>query len=440
MIETTRNNRAGKNWAGNIEYSAANFHEPTSVDELAALVAKLDRLRVLGTRHSFNTIADSDANLISLARLPPRIEIDIAGQTVTVGVNVPYGMLTRHLHQHGFALHNLGSLPHISVIGACATATHGSGVGNRNLTSAVSSMTLIRADGETITISRAKDPDVFNGAAVHMGALGVVTHVTLDILPTYTMRQTVYEHLQLSRLAQDFDAIIGGGYSVSLFTTWEDDMIDQVWLKEVVDESSSVESDTVYFGARAATHPLHPIRTVSPENCTTQLGIPGTWYERLPHFRYDAVPSVGDELQSEYFVARADAPAALDALYAIRDSIAPCLLISEIRAVASDEFWMSPCYGRDSIALHFTWKPDWQAVRDLLPKLEAALAPFAPRPHWGKLFSFLSSSPLQGSPSPVPAALRSTYPRYEDFVELANKYDPGGKFRNPFLNWALFTG
>lgn len=427
MIESIQRNRAGKNWAGNIEYSAQNFHEPTSVDELAALITKLDRLRVLGTRHSFNTIADSDADLISLARIPPEIEIDVAGKTVTVGINVPYGMLTRHLHQHGFALHNLGSLPHISVIGACATATHGSGVGNRNLTSAVSSMTLIRADGETMTISRAKDPDTFNGAAVHLGALGVVTHVTLDLVLTYTMRQTVYENLQLSQLAQDFDAIIGGGYSVSLFTTWGGD-IDQVWLKEVITESSSVESETMYFGARAATHPLHPIRTVSPENCTTQLGIPGTWYERLPHFRYDSIPSVGDELQSEYFIARSDAPAALDVLYALRESIAPCLLISEIRAVAGDEFWMSPCYGRDSIALHFTWKPNWSALRNLLPKLEAALVPFAARPHWGKLFSFL------------PTALRSLYPRYADFIMLANQYDPSGKFCNPFLNWALFAG
>jgi xylitol oxidase len=439
MIESIQRNRAGKNWAGNIEYSAGNFHEPTSVDELAVLVAKLERLHVLGTRHSFNTIADSDANLISLARIPPKIEIDTADKTVAVGVNVPYGMLTRHLHQHGFALHNLGSLPHISVIGACATATHGSGVRNRNLTSAVSSMTLIRADGEIVTISRAKDPDTFNGAAVHMGALGVVTLVTLDLLPTYTMRQTVYENLQLSRLAHDFDAIIGGGYSVSLFTTWEDDTIDQVWLKEVVTESSSAEADTMYFGARAAKHPLHPIRTVSPENCTAQLGIPGTWYERLPHFRYDAIPSAGNELQSEYFVARSDAPAALYALYALRASIAPCLLICEIRAVAGDRFWMSPCYERDSVALHFTWKLDWQAVRDLLPKLEAALAPFVTRPHWGKLFSFLATKPSQGSSSTVSTTLRSVYPHYKDFVQLVSVYDPEGKFRNPFLNWALFT-
>jgi alditol oxidase len=433
MIETTQNNTAGRNWAGNIEYSAANFHEPTSVGELAELVGRLDRLRVLGTRHSFNTIADSDANLISLARIPPEIEIDMAGKTVTVGMNVPYGMLARHLHQHSFALHNLGSLPHISVIGACATATHGSGVGNRNLTSAVSSMTLIRADGETITISRADDPDTFNGAAVHMGALGVVTHVTLDLLPTYAVRQTVYEDLPVRRLVQDFEAIMGGGYSVSLFTTWEGDTIDQVWLKEVVTENSSVEADIMYFGARAAAYPLHPIRTFSPENCTTQLGIPGTWYERLPHFRYDAVPSAGDELQSEYFVARSDAPAALDVLYALREAIAPCLLVSEIRAVAGDDFWMSPCYERDSIALHFTWKPDWHRVRDLLPKLESALAPFAARPHWGKLFSFFPAN------SSVPTALRSLYPRYADFVGLANTYDAAGKFRNPFLNWMLFT-
>jgi alditol oxidase len=435
MSESIQKNAAGRNWAGNIEYSAANFYEPASVDELAALVAKLDRLRVLGTRHSFNTIADSDANLISLARIPPEIKIDAAGKTVTVGMNVPYGMLASHLDQHGFALHNLGSLPHISVIGACATATHGSGVGNRNLTSAVLSMTLIQPDGETITISRAEQPDIFNGALVHMGALGVVTHVTLELLPTYTVRQTVYENLPVSRLARDFDAIMAEGYSVSLFTTWEGDTIDQVWLKEVLTENSSVETETMYFGARAAAYPLHPIRTFSPENCTLQMGIPGAWYERLPHFRYDAVPSAGDELQSEYFIARSDAPAALDVLYALRESIAPCLLISEIRAVARDEFWMSPCYERDSIALHFTWKPDWHAVRDLLPKLEAALTPFTPRPHWGKLFSFLPAS----SPFTAPTALRSLYPRYADFVGLANIYDPGGKFRNPFLNWVLFT-
>jgi alditol oxidase len=410
------------NWAGNYEFNARALHKPESLDELQQLVAQHDKIKVLGSRHSFNSIADTTENLVSFENLPPFISLDPDQQTVTVGPKVTYGMLSPVLHEAGFALHNLGSLPHISVIGACATATHGSGVSNKNLAAAVSAIEFIAANGEIVALSRDKDGDTFNGAVVNLGALGVVIRMTLDVLPTFSMRQTIYETLPLVQAVESFEKIMGGAYSVSLFTDWRGDNVNQVWLKQHLNEG---ESPTDFYGALAASHLLHPIVEMSPENCTYQLGTVGAWHERLPHFRIDAMPSAGNELQTEYFVASDQALAALQAINAIRDHISPHLLISEIRTIAADDMWMSTCYQRNSVAFHFTWKQDWPAVRQVLPTIESALAPFNARPHWGKLFTMPS------------AQIQRLYPRFADFCELIKRYDPHGKFRNAFLDEIL---
>src|SRR6185437_9936106 len=126
-------------------------------------------------------------------------------------------------------------------------------------------------------------------------------------------------------------------------------------------------------------------------NCTEQMGVRGPWYERLPHFRMGFLPSAGDELQSEYFVSRHHAVEAILAVERLREEITPHLLITEIRAIAADDLWLSPCYKRPSIAIHFTWKPDWNPVKRVLPLIERELASFSARPHWGKLFTMPES-------------------------------------------------
>jgi alditol oxidase len=414
------------NWAGNLEYGTDRLYPAQSLEQVQQFVKQHSRLKVLGTRHCFNHIADSVDGFLSMPSMDKAIALDRQARTVTVEAGIRYGQLCPHLDEQGFALHNLASLPHISIAGACTTGAHGSGVRNGNLSTAVSELEFVLASGELLTLSRQRDGDSFPGAVVGLGALGVITKVTLEVQPRYTMRQYVYENLPLNQLKDHFDDIVSSAYSVSLFTDWQKQRINEVWLKIRLDDSKSADAPQEFYGARRATKNLHPIAELSAENCTEQMGVPGPWYERLPHFRMGFTPSAGKELQSEYFIPRQHAVEAILAVEKLRDQVSPHLMISEIRTIAADDLWMSPCYKRDNVALHFTWKPDWPAVRALLPAIEKELAPFQPRPHWGKLFTL------------SPAQLRSGYEKLGDFVELCRRYDPKGKFRNEFLNRNVF--
>jgi xylitol oxidase len=340
---------------------------------------------------------------------------------VTVEAGITYGELGQHLHANGYALGNMASLPHISIAGACATATHGSGTANGNLATAVSRLELVDAAGEVITLSRGEDGDRFHGAVVSLGALGVVTKLTLDIEETFDVAQAVYLDLPMQKLEQGFNEIMASGYSVSLFTSWSRRMIDQVWIKQRVETSRAAEPAREFLGAPLARQNVHPVAGESAENVTDQMGIPGPWHERLPHFRMGFTPSSGDELQSEYFVPVAAAYDAIMALEALHERITPHLLISEIRTIAGDHLWLSPCYRGACVSLHTTWKPDRDAVVSLLPLIERALEPFGAVPHWAKLFTM------------APAVVQSRYERLADFRALLREYDPAGKFRNDFL-------
>lgn len=415
-----------ENWAGNITFGTGNVHAPGSIDEVRETVKSCAKLRAQGTRHSFNTIADSNANLISLKRLDS-IEIDDRARTVTVGAGVTYGKLAPVIDARGYALHNLASLPHISVAGAVATGTHGSGLHNGNLSTAVSGLEVVTADGEVARLSREKDDDRFLGSVVSLGALGVVTRVTLDLLPTYQVAQSVYHNLSFDKLHDHFEEVFGAGYSVSLFTDWQNHRATQVWIKRKLAPGDKNEWAREFFGATLATEKLHPIEGHSAEACTEQQGIPGPWYERLPHFKLEFTPSSGRELQTEYFVPRDRGYEAILAVEKLRDKITPHLFVTELRTISPDHLWMSMAYQRPSLAIHFTWKPEWPEVRQILPQIEAQLAPFEPRPHWGKLFT------LPGS------QLQSRYARLAEFKAQVAHYDPQGKFRNEFLSKNLYT-
>ena len=415
-----------KNWAGNLEYGTERLYTAQSVERAQQFVKEQSHLKVLGTRHCFNAIADSPDQFLSLQSLDREIGLERQARTVTVEAGIRYGQLCPHLDEQGFALHNLASLPHISIAGACSTGTHGSGVGNGNLSTAVSELEFVPGSGDVLKLSRPRDGDTFRGAVVGLGALGVITKVTLEVQPRYKMHQYVYENLPLSQTKEHFDAIVSSAYSVSLFTDWQKQRINELWLKSRVEEGKSVDAPEEFYGAKRATKNLHPIAELSAENCTEQMGVPGPWYERLPHFRMGFTPSAGNELQTENFVPREQAVDAILAVERLRDQISPHLMISEIRTIAADDLWMSPCYRRASVAIHFTWKPEWPAVQRLLPVIEKELAPFQPRPHWGKLFTI------------SPAQLRAAYERLPEFVELCRKYDPKGKFRNEFLSRNIF--
>lgn len=414
------------NWAGNYEYRASQLHKPRSAEEVRTLIKKLDLQKALGSRHCFNDIADSPLHQISTENLNEIGPVNEEALTITVGAGARYGDFAPGLHERGYALHNLASLPHISVAGACATATHGSGIGIGNLATAVSGLRMVAGSGEILELSREKDKLVLDAMVVNLGALGIVTELTLDLQKTYEVRQDVFQGLPLESLRENFDEIMAAGYSVSLFTDWQDQRISQVWIKSRMD-AEPVNFGNGFYGAKAATKDLHPITRLSAENCTAQMGVPGPWFERLPHFKMGFTPSSGEELQSEFFVPREHAVDAILALEKKREAIGPELMITEIRSIAADELWMSPCYQRECIAIHFTWKQRPQQVSSLITMIEAELQPFDARPHWGKLFSM---SPTQ---------LRSLYPKFSDFRDLAKTHDPQGKFVNAFLERTIYS-
>ncbi|MGZ3757213.1 MAG: FAD-binding protein [Mucilaginibacter sp.] len=418
-----------KNWSGNLIYGANKVYTPGTVEEVRDIVKANNYINALGTRHCFNGIADNQYNFLSTANLNKVISLDEQNKTVMVEAGIKYGELAPWLHQKGYALHNLASLPHISVGGSIATGTHGSGINNGNLSSAVTGLELVTAGGGVQQLSKATDAERLNAAVVGLGALGIVTKVKLSVVPTYEVSQWVYLGLPISALEANFEAIMSAGYSVSLFTNWVTEVIDEVWVKEISDSGASSNkhrSLLTRFNAQPANYDMHPIPGISAVHCTEQMGVPGPWHERLPHFKMGFTPSSGDELQSEYFVPIVNAVDAIYAVARLGKMISPYLLTSEIRTIAADDLWMSPCYKQASVAIHFTWKPNWPEVKKLLPIIEKELSPYKARPHWGKLFTMQAE------------VLRSRYEKLDDFISFATKCDPNVKFRNDFLKHYIF--
>jgi xylitol oxidase len=412
---------AERNWAGNHTYDARVLHRPGSLEELQEILSTASSVRVLGSRHSFNAIADAE-ELISLEQLrsvealPASIDVDLAAGTVSLGGGVKYGELADVLREEGAALHNTASLPHISVAGAVATATHGSGVRNGNLATAVAALEIVTSTGEVVRAARG-DAD-FDGMVVGLGSLGVVTRVTLDVQPAFDVEQRVFENLSWATMAENFDAIMSCGYSVSLFTMWGEH-VDMVWVKSRVGDDPLPDGDL--FGATPATVDRNPVVGLDPTPATPQLGRPGLWSDRLPHFRMGFTPSAGDEIQSEYLLPRRSAVEAIEAVRSVAPAFLPILQVCEVRTIAADRLWMSTAYGEDAVALHFTWQLAPEEVLRAVADLERVLAPFGARPHWGKVF-------LAGA-----AELAPLYERHADFVGLVQRMDPRGAFRNAWL-------
>ena len=417
----------GLSWSGTVDYGPGPLHAPTSLAALQQLVAGSTRLRALGTRHSFSEVAASDGPLVTLTAMPPEIEIDTAAATVRVGAGVRYGELAVSAHAAGLALANMGSLPHISVGGASATGTHGSGNRSRSLASSVREIELVTAGGDLLTLSREADPDVFDGAVLSLGTLGILTHLTLDLVPAAPMRQTVHLDFPAERMDEaNLAEMLGAGASVSLFHHW-DGHIAQAWVKqrlsEDTDEGTALPEH--WLGGRRAPGPVHPLPGMPADFCTDQTGEPGPAHERLPHFRLEFTPSSGEEIQSEYFVPRERIGEALAAVMPLGERIRPLLHASEVRTVAADELWLSPAQHRDSACVHFTWKQRPAEVAALLPEIEERLAPFAPRPHWGKVFVL------------DPEVVRAQYPDLARFRALRDRLDPERVFRNEYVDRLL---
>ncbi|CAN5262515.1 FAD-binding protein [soil metagenome] len=401
------------NWSNHHTFLASKVHQPQTIAEVQELVANRAKIGVFGARHSFNGIADSPGDLLSLEHLDKVVAIDAERRTVTVEGGIRYWQLGPALHEAGFALHNLASLPHISVAGAIATGTHGSGDRNGTLSSAVAALDFVTASGDLLHLHRG-DPD-FAGAVVSLGALGIVTHVTLDLQPTFDVRQDVYTGLSWDALVDGFDTVTSSAYSVSVFTNWMGAGPTGVWLKTRLPGTPP----TRLLDAEPLVTDTHMLDAQPPQNTTTQGGVPGPWSDRLAHFRLEFTPSAGEEIQSEYLVPRANALAAIEAMRALGPRFQRALLVTELRTMAADDLWLSPAQGRDTVGVHFTWRRDPDAVYALLPAIEDALLPLGARPHWGKAF--------------VATDVADQYPHWNDFRLLRDRMDPTRKFAGPLL-------
>ena len=411
------------NWADNHTFAARPINRPTSIDELRGLVARTRRIRAVGARHSFNAVADTPGELVDLGGIAPDFRIDPERRTVTAGAGVTYGALAVHLHDSGWALHNTASLPHITLAGAVATGTHGSGDRLGNLATAVAALDIVSASGELTTIRRG-DP-CFDGSVVALGALGVVARVTLDIAPSFAMRQDAFVGLPWDALLSDLDAVMSAGYSVSLMTLWSGPTVSRWWIKTRLAEGMPDALPAAPFGVAPTDQPSGRATPEALERLTP-FGLAGPWSERLPHFRRDVEPGPAGHLQSEYMVPRARATAAIASLRAIGERIDRHLIATEIRSMAGDALWLSPSYGEDRVAIHFSWQREFEAVAALTAEIEAMLLPLGARPHWGKIMH-------------APAgALAPLYPMLPAFRDLARTHDPDGKFRNEFLDRHVF--
>jgi xylitol oxidase len=407
---------AGWTWARTHEFGAARVVDARSVDDVIAAVRAGGPVKALGTRHSFNAIADTAGTLVTVTGIPADPVLDESARTVTVGAGTRYGELAPWLEQRGWALHNLGSLPHISIGGATATGTHGSGLGLGSLSTAVAALEYVGADGEVHRAARSDEG--FDGMVVGLGAFGVTTRVTLDIQPTFAVAQRVYAGLPWEALLEDPRAVFGAAYSVSVFTQWNEPTLEQVWVKSRVGIDDGLPAE--WLGSHRLDSGTN-LAGGDPAALTPHTGEPGPWLERLPHFRLEFTPSNGDEIQSEYFVPFAQAADAIDAVRALASDIAPHLHVTELRTVAAGPLWLSGEYERETLCIHFTWRNHAQAVAALTPRIEAALAPFAPRPHWGKVNSLSR------------AAIAAVHPRLADSRELFARLDPEGRFASEHL-------
>jgi alditol oxidase len=413
----------GANWANNHVFEAVRVRSPTSIEELQEVVAKASQLHAVGARHSFNGVADTRGELVDLSGFDPNVVIDQTQRTVAVGAATSYTVLARSLASEGWALHNMASLPHISVAGAIATGTHGSGNKSGSLATAVAGLELITASGELRHVRRGDA--FFDGMVVSLGALGIVTRVTLDIEPTFNIRQEAFIGLSWSTALSNLEAITSSAYSVSLMTKWAEDAVHRVWVKSRLAENVTYPTIGERFGLIAAPDAIEG----SDDDVVSQLtpfGIDGPWSERLPHFRLDATPGPIDQIQSEYLVPGTRAVEALMRLRSIGGSIDRHLFMSEIRTVAADNLWLSPSYGHDCVAIHFTWKKEPDAVHAMTAAIEDMLLPLGARPHWGKVIHAEASQ------------LSRAYPRLQQFCDLVRSYDPSGKFRNAFLDTHVF--
>lgn len=402
------------NWSENFTFEATGVERPKTIAQLQDVVAAAPRAKAVGTRHCFTRIADSPGGvLVDTSGLDVGVTVDHDTMTATVPAGWSYSKIVAELEAQGVALPNLASLPHVSIAGATATGTHGSGDTNQVMAACMSGIELVDGEGELRTIDSGH-PDL-KALSVGLGAFGIFTTLTVDVEPSYLVQGAYFRETSWQNLLDNLDDVMASAYSVNLHAAYSDTNVRGIWSKYRLEGSEPLDLPDELFGMTRVEGQLTPGKN-------TIINEPGPWSERLAHFTPESAPSAeGDELQTEYFVDRKHGAAAINALRKMGADLDPHLHGTEIRTVASDDLWLSPCYRRETLSLGMTWRKHEPEVRALLPRMEEALAPFEARPHWAKLFAYDRS------------ALLDQFEHLDATLTLAESYDPNGTFNNPYL-------
>uniref|UniRef100_A0A915D0Y3 FAD-binding PCMH-type domain-containing protein n=1 Tax=Ditylenchus dipsaci TaxID=166011 RepID=A0A915D0Y3_9BILA len=419
------------NWGGNFNFSTQDIKYPTTTAGVQQLVKECKgKIRPVGTRHSFSEIANTNDTLICLVHMNLILSVDPSVPSVTVQAGITYTDLIPFLQSIGLAIPMMASLGEISIAGAINTAVHGSGAGIGNLATQVLGLQMVLADGSVVQYSKGQNDTELAAATVGLGALGIVTQVTLQAQPTYNLAINVFENMDMSVLDTQLYNITHSGYAINMWSTFgTPGVLDQVWITTKVDSNgvNAYGNVSQLYGAPAATAQSSPIAALPPTYVVPQMGIVGPYYERLTDYDLGLSGQEGQQTQSEYYVDFDDFVPALKALQTLSAEINAVVYVALFRITEKDELWMSPQYKKTTMAIHFSWQPKLDQVMALLPKIEAALAPFNPIPHWGKLYTL---KPEQYLP------LLPKYPEWREQVEL---HDPTHKFRNKWLEENIFV-
>ncbi|KAI1701064.1 FAD binding domain-containing protein [Ditylenchus destructor] len=413
------------NWGDNFLFSTQNIQYPTTVEEVQEIVQNADKVRVVGTRHSFSTCADSPDTILSTLALKNIIGFDDSVPSITVQAGIAYTDLNPYLQYLGFALPNLATLAEISVGGASQTGAHGSGLSNQCLASHIRSLKIVLANG-TLATYGPNDPEL-KAIALGVGAFGVITQVELKVEPTFNITNYFFLNMTAQNLYDHFDEIENTGYTAQLFTDFSTPGVwGQIMIMDRSGSNANIGSLQNLYGATRATTKVSPILALPPTYLVDQ-GVEQPWYFGLVDYHLGLSGFDGGEIQSEYFLPYENAVAAIKAVTTLSDLIAPRVHTMLIRTIKGDDLWLSEMYSQSSVvAIHFTWKLNMTAVMEVLPQIEQLLIPYCAKPHWGKVFA-------QG-----PETFLHCYPKLADFKQLAEQLDPTHKFRNQFLEDNVF--
>ncbi|MCW4352420.1 FAD-binding protein [Hoyosella sp. YIM 151337] len=425
-----------QNWSRTVTAYPARVLRPRSTDELCGMVRKAaeaeQTIRAWGSGHSFTPAAATNGWALDLSALSGFSDIDLTRRAVTVKAGTLLRDLNAALHTLGLALENLGDIDTQTVAGAISTGTHGTGARLGNLATQVLALELVQPDGSVVRCSAEEKPDLFAAARVSLGALGVISTVTLRCVPRFVLAaneqpepiEQVLDTMQQAADANDHFEFFMFPYGCKALVKRNNRTADEPAPLSWAAEFLSYELiENRAFAALCRLGRTVPA-SVKPAGRIADAVLSARAY-RDWSYRVFATPRKVRMVESEYAIPRGALAEVLTALRSLYGRLAtPVAFPVEVRFSASDEIWLSPSYDRETayVAVHqFEGMPYLEYFREF----EAIARAAGGRPHWGKLHTLASPE------------LGALYPRFDDFVRLRDELDPSRVFRNIYTDQVL---